>query len=137
MNRELILKWLDLLLSSETGEVMYIPVEDKNQQKALLKSFRSEISIMSEVDPERSTKIKLSTTVHDSRLWVTLEKVAGTPLVGFIKKKDGTTERVSIEDPGRQRRLTAMKEDGYTLQQVVEIEGELSKEEADFIKGGN
>lgn len=136
MNREFLLKWLDLLLESETGEILHIPVEDKEQQRQLLKAFRKEVFIMSEVTPEQASKVKLYTAMKDSKLWIILEKVAGTPLVGFVKRKDGTTERVSIEDPGKWRRLAMMKQDGLSLKEIIDIEGELTEEEANFIKGG-
>lgn len=137
MNRDVLIRWLEQALSVRTGEKLFLTVETKLDQKQLFKAITKEINILKEIDPERGWSLKPFKIFKDSRYWVGVEKVASAPMVGFVKKLDGTMHRVELgHDSQRLRRLKLMKQDGYKLAQIEEIEGPLSDEEKRFIEGG-
>lgn len=134
MNRDIILKWIDEALKADPGEVVHLPVENKQHLKDLTKAFHKEIQVMAEISPAKASTLKLSRTMKDGFLWLQIEKISATPLVGFIKRRNGTTERINIGDPDRERRLKIMKEDGLTLEEIIDLEGDLTEDEAKFLK---
>jgi hypothetical protein len=100
-----------------------------------VKDFKKELTILFDLEPEKAGTVVVTYTFRDRRHWVVLERVLGNPLIGFIKKKDGTLERVEVEvDPERDRRLYLMAQDGMSLEEVEEIEGELSELEREMFK---
>jgi len=137
VNRDILISWIEKVLTSKTGEELHLPVESKEQQKQLLKSIKKEVEILKGIDPVTASTLVPFKRVADGLLWVGIRKVMTTPLVGFIKRSDGTTERVEIkQERDRWRRLTLMKKDGLTLEEIEAIEGELTAEELLFIEGG-
>jgi DNA-dependent RNA polymerase auxiliary subunit epsilon len=127
VKRELILKWIDKTLERDLHEKIYIPAETKPDAQQTVRDFKKELIILYDLEPEQAGTIVIAYTFRDRRHWVVLERTLGNPLVGFVKKKDGTLARVEIEiDSERDRRLQLMKEDGLTLEEVEEIEGELT-----------
>ena len=59
-------------------------------------------------------------------------------MLAFKKTREGTVKRVNIEDLAvKKRRWKLMKEDGYSTEDIIEDEGELTEEELTFLKGGN
>ena len=129
MNRDLIIGWLNKVEDIDIGDTIYIPTDSRKAARTLSTIFRKEIKILSDVDPIRAGRIFLGVQAKDSSWWITLTRVATSPLVGFIKSKQGDVIRTVLDDPERPRRLRLMREDGYTLEEIEEIEGKLSDEE--------
>lgn len=129
MNRGILIRWINEALSLEPGESLFLPGENREHAKGLVRKFRNELKIISELDPVKSNKLQVVHTIKDALYWVELKRTFGNPLVGFKKTKDGKVEKISIDDPERRRRLLLMKEDGLDLEEVEGIEGELSEEE--------
>ncbi|MCK5015663.1 MAG: hypothetical protein KAS32_01210 [Candidatus Peribacteraceae bacterium] len=133
MKRDLILKWIDKTLERDLNEKIYIPAETKPDAQQTVRDFKKELVILYDLEPEKAGTIVITYTFRDRRHWIVLERTMGNPLVGFIKTKDGTLERVEIKiDSERDRRLQLMKEDGLTLEEVEEIEGELTEIEKEI-----
>lgn len=137
MNRDLLIRWLEEALQAQTGEELHLPVETRKDRKALLKALQKELETLRKIDPIPASTLVLSERTKDGKLYVIAKKVMMTPLVGFLKRQDGTTERIEIDHSrDRWRRLKLMKDDGLSLQQVEDIEGDLTEEEKQFIEGG-
>ena len=133
MKRELILKWIDKTLERDLHEKIYIPAETKPDAQQTVRDFKKELIILYDLEPEKAGTIVIAYIFRDRRHWVVLERTVGNPLVGFVKKANGELERVEIEiDSERDRRLLLMKEDGMTLEEVEEIEGELTEIEKEI-----
>jgi len=127
MKRELILKWIDKTLERDLHEKIYIPSETKPDAQQTVRDFKKELVLLYNLEPEKAGTIVITDTFKDRRHWVILERAMGSPLIGFVKTKDGTVEKVEIEiDSERDRRLALMREDGMTLEEVEAIEGELT-----------
>jgi hypothetical protein len=137
VNRDLLIRWLEEALQAQTGEELHLPVETRKDRKALLKALQKELETLRKIDPIPASTLVLSERTKDGKLYVIAKKVMMTPLVGFLKRQDGTTERIEIDHSrDRWRRLKLMKDDGLSLQQVEDIEGDLTEEEKQFIEGG-
>lgn len=135
MKRDLVLKWIDKVMEQDLHEKIYIPAETRPDGMNTVKDFKKELSILYDLEPEKAGTVVATYTFRDRRHWVVLERVLGNPLMGFIKRRDGTLERVEVEiDPERDRRLFLMAEDGMSLEEVEEIEGELSELEREMFK---
>ncbi len=133
MKRELILKWIDKTLERDLHEKIYIPAETKPDAQQTVRDLKKELILLYDLEPEKAGTIVVASIFKDRRHWVVLERTKGNPLVGFVKAKDGTLERVEIEiDAERDRRLQLMKEDGMTLEEVEAIEGELTEVEKEI-----
>lgn len=129
MNRGILLQWIDQASELEANESVFLYSEGRDHSRKLVKQFQAELKILSSIDPIRASRLKVTSAIRDQMYWVEIKKIHGSPLVGFKKDKDGKTSRLEIADPDRERRLILMKEDGYTLEEVEEIEGELTNEE--------
>lgn len=137
MNRDILIRWIEEALAANTGEEMHLPVETRNDRKALAKALQKEVEILRRIDPVPASTLVISQRTKDAQLYVIIKKVMMTPLVGFLKRTDGTTERVEIShERDRWRRLKLMKDDGLSLKQIIDIEGDLTDEERQFIEGG-
>lgn len=127
MKRELILKWIDKTLERDLNEKIYIPSETKPDAQQTVRDFKKELTILYDLEPEKSGTVVVAYTFRDLRHWIVLERTLGNPLIGFVKKMDGELERIEITiDTERDRRLKLMKEDGLTLEDVEAIEGALT-----------
>lgn len=129
MNRSILIRWIDEALKLEPGESLFLPGENRDHAKALTRKFRAELKIVAELDPVKANKLQVVHTIRDQRYWVELKRTFGNPLVGFLKTKDGNISKLTIDDPERHRRLLLMRQDGLSLEEVEDIEGELSPEE--------
>ena len=137
MNRDLLIRWLEEALQAKTGEELHLPVETRKDRKALVKALQKEVDILRKIDPVPASTLLIAEKTKDGKLYVIIRKVMMTPLVGFLKRVDGETERIEIShERDRWRRLKLMKDDGLSLQQVEDIEGDLTEEEQHFIEGG-
>ncbi len=137
MNRDLLIRWLEEALQAKTGEELHLPVETRNDRKALVKALQKEVDILRKIDPVPASTLLIAEKTKDGKLYVIIRKIMMTPLVGFLKLQDGTTTRVEINHSrDRWRRLQLMKNDGLSLKQITDIEGDLTDEERYFIEGG-
>lgn len=130
MERELIIKWIYKALDLDLGDKIFIPMETRENSFKEIKQFNKELEILSNIDPKNTGTIKVVYSFKDKTHWLILERTTGSPLIGFVKKANGTKSRVTIQhDPERERKLKLMKETGFTIE-MVEIElGELTTEE--------
>lgn len=135
MNRELMMSWISQALEIAPGESIFLPGDNRENAKALSVKFRKALKSMAELDPVRANKLQVHTVIRDSIYWVELKRTHGNPLIGFKKGLDGAIVKMTIKDPERRRRLTCMKEDGLTLDEVEGIEGELSEDEKGIFNG--
>jgi hypothetical protein len=118
-----------------TGEEMLFPAETRTDQKEKKRLFLNELKIYAKIDPVSASQLQVVTRFDDHRLWIVVKKIAFSPLIAFKKGTDGSVERVTIEDDSdKLRRLTLMKEDGYSLEKIEEMEGKLSDKEREFLK---
>jgi len=59
-----------------------------------------------------------------------LKKVASSPTTAFRRSEDGQVERIDFKfDSERSRRIRLMFQDGLSIDEIREIEGELTPEE--------
>lgn len=134
--QEITLRWLQKASEElETEEYILFPANSRQAQKDKKKLFLKELKILAKVDPIAASQLQVTTKFEDSRFWIVVKKIAFSPLIAFKKNKNGNVERIIIEDDSEKlRRLSLMKEDGYSLGDIEEIEGGLSKEEKEFLK---
>lgn len=139
MKRDLILKWIDQALVQELHSKLFIPAEAKEDATKLKNAFHKELEIMYKIDPEKASTLLLGVVRKDKRWWLVIERVIGNVLTGFVKGPDGTLSRIHIDyDPERERRIELMIEEGYSLEQVEEYEGELTElEKATYFTKGD
>ena len=133
MNREIILQWLKKAESLGKGDSIFLPSTGREASKKLADKFRKELEALSAISPTKTAKLQILSVIRDQRFWVEIRKIYGSPLVGFVKTASGV-ERVEIEDPGRKRRIICMKQDGFSLEEVEELEGELTEKEREIFK---
>jgi len=134
--REIIVRWLQKANEElETGEQMLFPADTKQDQKEKKKLFLRELRILAKVDPVAASQMRIVGKFEDHRFWIVVERVAFSPFIAFKKGKSGTVERVTMEDDSEKlRRLSLMREDGYTLEDIEEMEGGLTEEDREFLK---
>lgn len=98
MKRELIIKWIHKSLDLDLGDKIYIPMENREGTFKEIKRFNKEFEVLSQIDPQTTGTITACYTFKDKTHWLVLERTIGSPLVGFIKKADGTKSKVSIQE---------------------------------------
>ena len=133
MNRDIVIRWLTEAHNLKPDESIFLMCENRTDSKNMLKQFKQELKILSEIDPLKASKITVSTSIRDQRYWIEIKGTYGSPLVGFKKTAEGTV-RIRVEDPDRRRMLLCMKEDGFSLKEIEEEEGPLSGEEKEVLK---
>ena len=133
--REIITRWLQKASEeTETGGQMLFPADTKQDQKDKKRLFLKELKVLAKVDPVAASQLRITGRFEDHRFWVVVEKVAFSPFIAFKKDKDGNVERVVMKDDSEKlRRLTLMKEDGYSIKDIKEME-DLTKEEIEFLE---
>lgn len=124
-------KWLQSVVEGlSTGEELLLPALSNKDAKEKLSLFSKELRVLSKIDPTASSELQITTRFKDHRFWLVVKKVAYSSLIGFKKGKNGEVERVLINDSfERRRRILLMKEDGFTIGEIQEIEGDLNEEE--------
>lgn len=132
--REIVIQWLSKAKDIDAGKSVYVPCNDRNSRKRLLKVFEKELRVMAQIDPVAAASLTIGGLLKEGYHWVIITKKKSTPMVGWIKGDDGSTERVEITtDAERQRRLRLMVlEDHMTDEQISEIEDNLSSEDLHF-----
>jgi hypothetical protein len=135
--RQVIIKWLNKTLELETGEEYYLQIHAKDEQKRLLKMIRDEIKIMEKVDPIGASQIYAKGVFKDKRFWVVLRKVAVSfTSVGFKKDLSGEVKKVELEHNSEEiRRLSLMRQDRMSWEEIEEMEGAISHTLKEIIDG--
>jgi hypothetical protein len=133
--RSLVIQYLKEAIDLDFDEELYIPAESRNDQMHLLRTVIQEIRILERIDPVTASSLIVHGAFKSHRLWVVLKKVSASPTTAFRKGRDGEVERVTFEfDSERSRRLRLMIQDGLSVEQIQEIEGELSPDELIILK---
>lgn len=124
-------KWLQSVIENlATGEELLLPALSNRDAKEKLILFSRELKLLAKVDPTASSGLQITTRFKDHRFWLVVKKVSYSPFIGFKKGKDGEVKRVLMSDASeKRRRILLMKEDGFTIKKIEEIEGSLSPEE--------
>ena len=136
--RDIIIKWIDEISSSEIGEKLFLPCENRSIQTETLLSLKREIKILADIEPVKAAQVNVKRYWKDGKLWVVIEKIPQSPLLAFKKNKDGEVKRITIEDlAAKKRRWKLMKLDGYSTEEIIKGESELTEEELAFLKGGD
>jgi len=133
VNREIILQWIKQASNLEKGDSVFLPCTSRETSKKLAEKFKRELEVLTAINPTKTAKLQVLSVIKDQRFWVEIRKIYGSPLVGFIKTASGV-QRVEIEDPDRQRRILCMKQDGFKLEEVEELEGELTDKEREIFE---
>ena len=133
--RQIVARWLQRAIEElKTGEEMLFPAETKVDQRDKRRTFQAEIRGLRKIDPIAASELQITARFKDHRFWVVVKRVAFSPLIAFKKDVDGNVTRVIMEDNSEKlRRLRLMKEDGYSVEEITEIEGGLSEEELEFL----
>lgn len=118
-------------LELNPGEQIYIPCEDKQEQKKTEKVIKEAIS---KATLDIQMQLRVARTFKDKKLWVMIARK--TPLHSdfFVKYKTESGEwrirRDSLEtDATRLRVIAAMIEDGISEDEILESLGEISEVE--------
>ena len=120
----LFLQALDL----SPGEQIYIPCEDKQEQKKTEKVIKE---AMTGAPVDVQLKLRVARTFKDKRLWVVIARKNPLHEEFFVKERspsgDWTVKRTSLgTDATRLRVIEAMIEDGLTEEEISEAIGDLS-----------
>ena len=134
--RQLVVRWLQKSIEElKVGEEMTFPASSKSDLKGKKRMFQSELTGLQKIDPITASEFQVTTRFKDHRYWVVVKRVAFSPLIAFKKGIDGDVTRVTIEDNSEKlRRLSLMKKDGYSIEEIEEMEGGLSEEELEFLR---
>lgn len=123
----LFLQALDL----SPGEQIYIPCEDKQEQKKTEKVIKE---AMTGAPVDVQLKLRVARTFKDKRLWVVIARKNPLHEEFFVKERtasgDWTVKRTTLgTDATRLRVIEAMIEDGLTEEEISEAIGEVSEVE--------
>ena len=133
---EITIKWLQKASEEmEAGETMLFPADTRQDQLDKKRLFLRELKILAKVDPVAASQLQVVPKFEDHRFWVVVRKIAFSPFIAFKQDKSGNVTRVTMKDDSEKlRRLRLMKDDGYTIRAIEEIEGELSDKEKEFLE---
>lgn len=134
-SRKLANQWLSSVSEGlSPGEELLLPAKNKQDVKQQQILFLRELRILSKIDPVSSSQLQITTRFKDHRYWIVIKKVSFSPLIGFKKSKNGKVERIEIIDSSeKRRRMLLMREDGYTPEEIEEVEGKLTEEEVKLL----
>ena len=135
-SRRLAQKWLQ---SADNGlsinEELLLPAKNKQDVREKLRLFSDELRLLAKIDPISSSELQIGTRFKDHRFWLVIKRVAFSPLIAFKRGKDGEVERILMKDSSeRRRRLLLMLKDGYTIEMIKEIEGDLNQEDLELLE---
>jgi len=134
--KSLTIKYIKKSTAMDKGETLFLPCESKREQELLYKEVLQELRAMALIDPVSASELISNAVTRDGRLWVVIKRISASPTTVFLKKMDGTVERVDLDsDTERFRRLELMVRDGLSLSDIEELEGSLTEEEVKFVKG--
>lgn len=115
MNRQLLIEWMARVDNLGPADTLFIRAESKIAAKKVMKAFEKEIAVLQQIDPIAASRIFVRIKPKDGCWWCTLQRVDSDPLTGYIKRGEGTVERIVIDyDPERAAILKKMVEDGLT-----------------------
>jgi len=137
MNSQLYVEWAQKALKLKLGEELYIQGETRDEMLEMYRNFVKEILILKQVNPVEASSLMVGKIFKDARHWVVLKRVASNPHVGFVRKRDGTINRITLAEgvTERQRKLFLMRTDGLSREDIEELEGPLSEEEVKTLWG--
>ena len=135
-DKYVIQKWLQIIIDDlATGEELLLPAKSKLEVKEMLRLFTKELRVLAIADPIKASQLLIAIRFKDHRHWLVVKKVAFSPFIGFQTSLEGTVDRVEIASHSdKQRWLLLIIKDGYSIKDIEEIEGDLSKEELNFLK---
>lgn len=134
--REILIQWLKEISEASAGEEIFLPTDNRQLQMETIVAVKRELRIMAEIDPVKAAQIRVSKVFRDGKLWVRLKKIPHSPLLGFKKGVDGVIERVNLEDlSAKRRRWKLMRLDGYSTEDIIESEDNLTEDEIAFLRG--
>jgi hypothetical protein len=123
--------WIARAFELNPGEAVFIPIEDKGEQKAVVRIVEDALS-RAGVGP--SMTLRVSPTFRDKKLWVQIHKRATTHETAFVKRRDQNgnwvVERTSLgTDADRLRTIQVAVEDGLSQGEIEKFIGPLSEAE--------
>jgi len=134
---EIHIRWLKKAYELSYTQELYMPCANIKEQKKLVQELVKEHIKVRDADSTGTPNISITGVFRDAKQWIRFKRVDITIHTAYIKDlKTGLVEKVSMEEHDeRFRRLTLMKEDGYSLEAVVEMEEvPLTPEEEDIWK---
>lgn len=128
---KIVQHWLQSATENlSVGEELLLPAKNKKDATEKLKLFSDKLRQIAKTNSLEVSELSLTTRFKDHRFWLIIKKIAYSPLIGFKKGKTGEVERVLIADSSsKRRRLLLMKEDGFSIAEIQEVEGTLNQEE--------
>jgi len=111
----------------ELGQELFIPATSRTTQQQLIRNLFEELSILAHIDPSAASVITVTPVFRDSRFWALIRKTLPPVQTIFIKNEDGAISKQSLIDmeriTSRNRRINLMRLDGFTEEQITELEG--------------
>ena len=111
------------------GESRFIPCTDKDDAAHKVSELKHAVASYGKFFPVEANALRVLKTFSGRRWWAVLEKLAIDPLIDFTRRADGSMERSGISDPERNRRISLMWNDGYSVEEIEKLEGELTPDE--------
>lgn len=96
VDREKIISIINLTLSKDHGDEVFIPCSSKKEQKDMHTCIIRELKVLSEIDPDDAASIIHRAIFKDGKFWVTLTKVEPALSVIYVKDKDGKLSKVKL-----------------------------------------
>jgi hypothetical protein len=122
--------WIQRAVELNPGEKIFLEADSAKEQKRMERELGKEREAYAQVDPIEASKVAIRNTFKDRKHWVVIEKMANSPLVGFIKDAGGEISKITLgAEPEKIRRIRLMIADGYSQDKIEEIEGTLTEEE--------
>ena len=138
-NNQVEQRWLDEARMLLPGQELFLQVEHKAEQTRRMKAMNELIAVLGRDEPETASRLSVNRLARDGKIWVHIRMLERSPLVGFIKNKDGSLEKVSVFlDPERRRRIKLMVSDGLLEEEMnAALDFPLSQsEKREFIEKG-
>jgi hypothetical protein len=130
MNKDIVEAWFRRAMNMKTGQRIFIELQNKAEVTATKNDFIEIKRALELVSPIEASKVDIMSMVLDNvRLGVCLVKKGISPVVGFLIEDDNISKVTLTEDFKRARQLELMVLDGYSLEQIVDVLGELTEEE--------
>ncbi|HED37846.1 MAG TPA: hypothetical protein ENI76_06340 [Ignavibacteria bacterium] len=133
--------WFDQIVESPKGTKLMFPSDPKGDKskdgyvtkdEAASMKFKmyNERKIHEEnINALEAQSIRISLRYIEGKFFIHLEKHGSPPVSGYKILPDGSKSRVSMIVSERERTISKMKEDGFSIKEIEELMGELSKEE--------
>jgi len=130
MNKDIVEAWFRRAMNLKTGQRLFIELQNKTEVTATKNDFLEVKHALELVSPIEASKVDvMATTMDNVRLGICLIKRGISPVVGFLIDDDNISKVTLTEDFKRSRQLELMVLDGYSLDQITDMLGELTNEE--------